>query len=125
MDRYDPIAMSLLEGRGFAVKGEPTAIAGPAYPLFLAGIYALFGYAKNLARIFLSFIDAAHPLLFYLIAKRHFGGWVPVLTASVLIFHPFFIYEVFSMSSETLFFFLRSSYFVFPGPCKRGRHEGF
>jgi Dolichyl-phosphate-mannose-protein mannosyltransferase len=124
--RYDPIAMNLLGGRGFVLNDEPTAISGPLFPLFLSVIYALFGYSQNLARIFLSFIDAAHPVVFYLIAKRHFNGLVPILTASVVIVHPFFIYEVFSMSSEPLFFLIHALFMLsFSGALLNRDPRGF
>ena len=34
--RYLPIANALLDGEGFAIHGQPTAVAPPLFPLLLA-----------------------------------------------------------------------------------------
>jgi 4-amino-4-deoxy-L-arabinose transferase-like glycosyltransferase len=108
LERYDPIALSLLEGKGFSLGNKPTAVAAPVYPAFLSVIYFFFGYSKTTLRIFLSFIDAGNCLLVYAIAKNFFGGRVPILAASTLAFHPSLIALVFTATSESLFIFLHT-----------------
>jgi 4-amino-4-deoxy-L-arabinose transferase-like glycosyltransferase len=49
---YDRHAASIASGHGFALSyGRPTAFRPPAYPLFVAGVYELFGYADKAARV--------------------------------------------------------------------------
>src|SRR5690349_7891319 len=42
-DNYLPLARSLVEGRGFTIKGHPTAYRPPLYPLLLAPVVGVFG----------------------------------------------------------------------------------
>jgi 4-amino-4-deoxy-L-arabinose transferase-like glycosyltransferase len=106
LSRYDPIALSLIRGQGFSIKGSPTAMAAPIYPSLLSVIYLLFGYSKTAVRITLSLIDAGQCLLMYLIAKRYFSGITARLTAVALILCPYLIYSVFVETTETPFIFL-------------------
>jgi hypothetical protein len=50
---YSRIALNILEQRKYSIETEepytPTYIRVPGYPLFLAGIYALFGHENNRA----------------------------------------------------------------------------
>ncbi len=58
--RYRPIAINILEGNGFSSDVSPpyrpSEAAAPAYPLFIAAVYAIFGsnvYALTLSQAFL------------------------------------------------------------------------
>src|SRR4051812_5991531 len=59
---YDYHAVSLASGHGFALSyGRPTAFRPPAYPLFLAGVYTVFGTGGDrleAARIANAFVGA-------------------------------------------------------------------
>jgi 4-amino-4-deoxy-L-arabinose transferase-like glycosyltransferase len=49
---YDRHAASIASGHGFALSyGRPTAFRPPAYPIFVAGVYELAGYADKAARV--------------------------------------------------------------------------
>jgi len=49
---YDRHAASIASGHGFALSyGRPTAFRPPAYPIFVAGVYELAGYADQAARV--------------------------------------------------------------------------
>lgn len=50
MAHYDKIARSLLEGEGFSSDGKPTAYRPPAYPCFVAMVYAVFGPSPSAVR---------------------------------------------------------------------------
>src|SRR6266498_738921 len=91
LERYDPIALSLLEGKGFSLGNKPTAVAAPIYPAFLSVIYFFLGYSRTTLRVFLSLIDAGNCLLVYAIAKNFFGSGIPILAAATVAFHPSFI----------------------------------
>ena len=58
--RYRPIAVNILEGNGFSSDASapyrPSEAATPAYPLFIAALYAVFGrsvYALTLSQVLL------------------------------------------------------------------------
>lgn len=70
---YALLANNLLEHHIFSLDDkepyEPTLIRMPGYPLFLAGIYSVFGHGNNVAvRIVQAFIDTATCVLIALIA---------------------------------------------------------
>src|SRR5687768_14160712 len=49
---YIATAASLLAGEGFTLgNGNPTALHGPVYPLFLAGVFAIFGTDPNVVGV--------------------------------------------------------------------------
>jgi len=108
LERYDPIALSLLEGKGFSLGNKPTAVAAPIYPAFLSVIYFFLGYSRTTLRVFLSLIDAGNCLIVYAIAKNFFGSGIPILAAATVAFHPSFIALVFTGTSESLFIFLHT-----------------
>lgn len=115
LGRYDLIALSLKDGRGFSIAGAPTAVAAPLYPGLLAVLYKLFGYgghSKTILRLSLSLLDAGHCLLFYLIARRYFGGQVPLWTALALVLCPYFIVPIYWGITEPLFVFLQALFLL-------------
>ncbi len=65
--RYHPTAINILEGHGFSADSRPpynpSEAAVPAYPLFIAAVYAIFG--RSLSALFLSqaFLDLFNCLL--------------------------------------------------------------
>jgi 4-amino-4-deoxy-L-arabinose transferase-like glycosyltransferase len=103
VERYDPIAFDLMNGHGFSMGGAPTAISGPVYPALLAMLYTLFGQSTTVVRIFFSALDAAHCVVFYLIAQKTFGHRIAVLTALVLIVFPLTFYCILLLSPEVAF----------------------
>ncbi|HOL23045.1 MAG TPA: hypothetical protein PLQ41_09375, partial [bacterium] len=71
-DWWDEIASNLISGRGFVVENpfNPGDIPyyswrPPAFPLFLAGIYAVFGHKFLYAKIGLALISTFSVLLGY------------------------------------------------------------
>ncbi|MFN2491472.1 MAG: ArnT family glycosyltransferase [Pyrinomonadaceae bacterium] len=70
---YSQFAHNLLEHRGYSHAAEPpyepSLIRLPGYPLFLAGIYSIFGHSNNTAvRIIQALIDTATCALVGLLA---------------------------------------------------------
>lgn len=109
IDRYDHIALSLLDGKGFSLKGKPTTQSGPLYPGLLYVVYGIFGYSTVVVRIFLSVLDAFQCVLFYKLAKRYFGNGVSILTAILLILSPFSMYSILVGSTEVPFTLLHAA----------------
>lgn len=76
---YARIAINVLEHRSYSIETEepfsPTLIRVPGYPLFIAGVYAVFGRDNNRAvRIVQAVLDTATCWLIALLAL----AWAPV-----------------------------------------------
>lgn len=76
---YSQIARNLLDHRGYSGEEEepyvPTYVRVPGYPLFLAGVYAVFGRDNNTAvRVIQSLLDTSTCWLVFLLALV----WAPV-----------------------------------------------
>src|SRR5205807_6234726 len=113
---YAQFARNLLEQGVFSVESappyQPTLIRVPGYPLFLAGIYALFGHGNNEAvRIVQALIDTATCVLVALIAynwtsdrrRRRTNACAAFLLAAVC---PFSTIYVATILTETVTMFL-------------------
>lgn len=65
--RYRTIAVNLLEGHGFSSDASapylPSEAAAPAYPLFIATVYRIFGRSVYAVTLSQAFIDLATSLL--------------------------------------------------------------
>src|SRR5215510_2588591 len=75
---YARIAINVLEHRSYSIETEdpysPTLIRVPGYPLFIAGVYALFGHDNNRAvRVVQAVLDTITCWLIALLAL----AWAP------------------------------------------------
>ena len=65
--RYRPIAVNILEGNGFSsdtsAPYRPSEAAAPAYPLFIATVYAIFGRSVHAVTLSQALLDLATCLL--------------------------------------------------------------
>lgn len=104
---YDIRAMNLLQGKGYVRGDLPTAFRPPGYPLFLAGVYGLFGHRYWAVRLVQVLIDAATCILFYFVVKKLFDRRVGFVAALGLSLYPLQIYMVGQFYSETLSFFFQ------------------
>jgi 4-amino-4-deoxy-L-arabinose transferase-like glycosyltransferase len=103
---YDILAMNLLRGKGYA-GDAPTAFRPPGYPLFLAGIYGLFGHRYGAVRVMQVLVDAVTCVLLYFVGKKLFDRRVGLVAALGLSLYPLQIYMVGQFYSETLSFFFQ------------------
>jgi len=104
---YDSIAVNLVEHSQYAFeKGVPTVRRSPVYPLFLAGVYSVFGHSLPAVRIIQALISALTCVLVYLIALKIFNEKTALLAAAITGIYPFFIYYTVFHITETLFTFL-------------------
>lgn len=103
---YDILAVNLLQGKGYA-GDVPTAFRPPGYPLFLAGVYGLFGHRFAAVRLMQVLIDAVTCVLFYFVGKKLFDRQVGFVAALGLSLYPLHIYMVNQFYSETLSFFFQ------------------
>jgi 4-amino-4-deoxy-L-arabinose transferase-like glycosyltransferase len=77
---YHQLGLSLSSGQGFSVGGVPASYRPPLYPLFLAGIYAVFGAHPAAVRVAQALVDIGTCLLLYYWVGRRFGEKHALLT---------------------------------------------
>lgn len=110
VQRYDPIAHSLLAGEGFSRGGVPVAVSPPVYPLFLAAIYGVFGSSAGAAGVALAVVDALTVGLVFLLARRLFGTRTAVLAGLGAAFLPYSIVQIVYGGSDILFLLLHTAF---------------
>jgi 4-amino-4-deoxy-L-arabinose transferase-like glycosyltransferase len=110
---YDSLARRVLEGYGFSMGQDwwpmtkanaPTAHWSFLYVLFLAGVYAIFGYYPLAGRIIQALLTGIlMPLLTYLLAKQVFDRRVGLIAAAICAFYSYFIFYSASLMTETFY----------------------
>ncbi|MFA5089623.1 MAG: glycosyltransferase family 39 protein [Candidatus Omnitrophota bacterium] len=114
IDRYNELALNILEGRGFTLDGRPSTFHEPFYSYFLAAVYYLFGYSYTLARVIQCVIGSVICILIFFISKRLFNLKIAVISASIACLNPGFIKSVKYLMTENIFtlLFLISIFFI-------------
>jgi hypothetical protein len=110
---YDMMAQQLLKGHGFTVPvdwwpatpaGEPTAHWSFLYSLYLAAVYALFGYQPLIARLIqASVAGILMPWLAYRLGRQYFGEEVGLTTAGLSAVYLYFVYYAAALVTETFY----------------------
>jgi 4-amino-4-deoxy-L-arabinose transferase-like glycosyltransferase len=105
---YDYIARSLADGKGFPpsgylLYGGPSAIRGPGYPLFLAGVYLVSGDSIDAGRVAGALLGALAVWLLYLIVKRIWGLPTALAAATLAAVFPPLVLLSRDLLSESLF----------------------
>ena len=89
--------------------GIPTAHRTPIYPLFLSGVYFIFGHSYLAVRIMQAIIGALTCLLIYWLGKEIFDEGVGRVVSLIVVFYLVPIsYTGFSSNRNLLFTFLLS-----------------
>jgi len=96
---YDTAAQSILAGEGFGEKYNRS----PLYPVFMAGVYALFGHSFTAMRTVEALLSVLLILLVFQIAKRVFGDTAAWLSAILAAAFPHFILLTGILYSTNLF----------------------
>jgi len=120
---YDMLAVHLLRTGTYGVE-HPTAFRPPGYPIFLAGVYLLFGHSYPAVRLVQALLDAVTCLLVYAIGTELFSRRVGLLAALGLSLHPLQVYMVGEFYSETLSFLFQALALWLAARMVR-RREGF
>ena len=94
---YYKIAVDLAEGKGY-----DSAFTTPLYPLFLSGIYRIFGDSYLSVRIIQSFVGTVSVLLIYLLGRDVFSRKVGLIGSFITAFYPIFIFFTGLLLTETL-----------------------
>lgn len=113
--QYDSLAWHLLTGYGFSLNRasillfgdcppcEPVVYPLPGYPLFLGGIYTIFGRDYLAVKLIQAAIDVASGYLAYLVARRVANSKrVAILTLGLFVVNPFTSIWATDLSTETL-----------------------
>jgi len=120
---YFDIAQNLIAGNGFSINDtEPTTRRSPGYPMFLAGLIAVFGPAPRMLYIFQALINVLTIFLVFL-ALKYNNVKSPLRLFIILLFSlsTSFIYinvlyaEILTMFFVALILFLS----VYPALCSR------
>jgi 4-amino-4-deoxy-L-arabinose transferase-like glycosyltransferase len=110
---YDALARRVLTGHGFSYAtdwwpatraDEPTAHFSFLYSLFLAGVYAVFGFHPLAARVVQALIVG--PLtawLLYRLGRRLFNPTVALAAAGLSAVYAYFIYYAAALMTESFF----------------------
>lgn len=113
---YDPIAVNIVQGQGFTLKGIPTADVPPGYSIFLAFIYYIFGHNYTVVRIVQFFILSLIGIIVFSISKNHLklSPIFAFFSSLIVVIWPYFILYSTLVLTEILFtFFLLLSVLFF------------
>ena len=84
---YDAAAVRLIQGDGF----DPAYSRAPFYPIFMAGVYKVFGHSFLAMRIIQAILGSILCLLIFEIGSIGFGSRVGAIAALASIFFPHLI----------------------------------
>lgn len=108
--QYEKMAVDLLAGRGLInhYTGQATSWRMPLYPLFLAGIYYLFGHNIFAVWVIQCILGVLLAAAIYLISKIVFNEKTALLSALTFIFYQPYVFHLFYggpffLYSENLF----------------------
>jgi len=90
-DDYDLIAKSLASGQGYRLGPDlaQTMIREPGYPLLLAGVFKLFGYGLEGARLANLLLTSLAALLAWALARRVTGDrFAGLVAVAIFLLHP-------------------------------------
>ena len=119
--QFDDIALNLTKSNGFSLSsGISTAARPPAYPLFLAGIYSLFGQSHLAVKLAQAILGAISCIIIYLIGKEVFNRKIGLWSGTAMALYPPLISTAgFILSEELAIFLLAISIFFLTRAVKR------
>lgn len=110
---YNALAQSLLAGKGysfpvnwypFTPAETPTAHWSFLYPLYLAAVYAVFGFHPLAARIIQAVIAGLlSTLLAYQLGKKLFGETVGLVASGLVAVYAYLVYHDAALMTESFF----------------------
>jgi len=90
-NRYERVALNLLEGEGFGDLVDNRRSV-PTQPLLIAGVYSVFGQSYGALRIVSAILGALTCAVAFLLGRRLFGVTVAVIAGLVLALYPHLVY---------------------------------
>lgn len=103
---YEQVAVNLLQGKGFVNDAGLYSYRAPAYPLFLAILYFIFGQSLVAVRFVQVIIGALTCLVIYSVGKEVFDERVGLISAFICAIYYPFIQQVGYLITEILFIVL-------------------
>lgn len=100
---YIRMANHFAAGDGLITDRAGRIARMPAYPVFIAAVYAVFGESILVLRVADAVLGTVAILLAYVLAKRLFGGGAGLAAAAIMAVYPFFVIQALLVLSETLF----------------------
>lgn len=104
---YDALAKNLVQKGEYSFEGSTTALLIPGYPIFLAGIYSIFGSDQVFVKIIQSLFEIISALLFFLISLRLFDKKYALISVTIFSFFPSNILFSQTILTEPLFCLLQ------------------
>ncbi|HAZ07718.1 MAG TPA: hypothetical protein DCZ01_04160 [Elusimicrobia bacterium] len=106
-DGYESIALSLLDRGEYAMEaGRPTSLREPSYPLFIAGVYVVFGRHPGVVIFIHCILSVLTGWLLWLTGKRLFGEKISFASLLVFMVYPQSVYYCSYFFRETWLSFL-------------------
>lgn len=84
---------------------EPQSYYSGTMSLYLAGIYAVFGYVPLIARLITALLGTGVVWMMYLLARRLFGERIALITAAIGAVYTYLIFYGATLVTETPFMF--------------------
>lgn len=105
---YDLLAQNLVAGHGYSfVPGHPSLLRAPLYPLFMAGLYAVFGHHYAVVLGVQVLAGGLSTVVLVMLGQRLFGKVAaPIVAGCLFACHPLLIFATGLLYSETLYLFL-------------------
>jgi hypothetical protein len=106
VDVYFSIAKNLAQGNGFVAEpgGQVILHRAPLYPVFLTGVYSVFGETNFRAELVAqAVLDAGTGLLVWWVGRRLFGELIGIVAALLFAVYPFSAYYTLRLLPESLF----------------------
>ncbi|MCX5695002.1 MAG: glycosyltransferase family 39 protein [Candidatus Omnitrophica bacterium] len=111
------IAKNMVEGNGYKMSwiADVYSARPPVFPLFLFGIFSIFGQSLLIVRIFLAICNSLICVAVYFLAKEMFDRKVALLAMAITAVFPSVVYWSGYISQETLttLFFTTVLIFIF------------
>ena len=104
---YHRLAIGLVEGRGYInAEGRPTAWRPPAYPIFLAGVYKIFGVSVVRATMVQAILGGLTVLMLSALGAMILGWRRALVAGMIAAVYPAFVWLPRLLLSENLSLFL-------------------
>ena len=85
---YHILAKNIITLSEYSFEGKPTAIIACGYPLFLSGIYYVFGSEQLYVKLIQSFLEISTGLLFFFICRFYFNVRYSLIALLLFTFLP-------------------------------------
>ena len=100
--QYQELSLNLLRNHSFSLDGELSMMREPAYPVFLAVNYYLFGVNPTIIRVEQVVLYYLIILMAYFLASKIFNIFIARFTALILSVYPVYIISTNLLYSEIL-----------------------